>query len=265
MRATLRPIAPLTLAAALVAGLLAASPAPAAAGTAETMEASLLTWINRDRAARGLRPLYRHGKLIDLAGDRAAVLASKGVLSHTAAGSLSSQLGARGIQWWSYGENLARTSVTWGSSAASSVYALWKASPTHWANMMSRTFNYIGIGVAYRSASRTTYAVIVFTESVDQTRPWARMTGSTRSGTTVTWTWTGADRLLQTHTSGLRDFDVQYRTGWGSWVNLRTDTTATSLRLADRPRGTSVALRVRSRDRRGYHSDWSAELRVAIP
>jgi uncharacterized protein YkwD len=265
MCAALRPIAPLALALVLVGGLIAVAPAPAAAGTAETMEASILSWMNRDRAARGLRPLYRHSKLIDLAGDRAAVLASKGLLSHTAAGSLTYQLSTRRIQWWSYGENIGRTTAAWGSTAASSLYSLWKASSPHWANMMSRTFNYVGIGVAYRSSTRSTYAVIVFTESVDQTRPWARMTDSSRSGTSVTWKWTGADRLLQTHTSGLRDFDVQYRTGSGSWVNLRTDTTATTLTLADRPRGTSVALRVRSRDRRGYHSDWSAELRVAIP
>jgi uncharacterized protein YkwD len=265
MRPLLRPLAPLTLALVLVTGLLAVSPAPAAAGTAETMEASILAWMNRDRAALGLRPLYRDARLADLAGDRAAVLAGKNVLSHTAAGDLSAQLSSRKIQWYRYGENLGWTSWPWGTQAATSLYGMWKKSSPHWSQMMSSRYNYVGIGVAYRSASKKTFASIVFTESIDQTPPAARMLTASRSGTTVTWTWQGWDRRLQTHTSGLRDFDVQYRTGWGSWVNVRLDTTATSLTLRDRPRGTSVALRVRSRDWRGYHSTWAPELRVSIP
>jgi hypothetical protein len=201
----LRPLGPLVLAVLLAAATFAvAAPAPVSAGTADTMEAAILESINRDRTARGLRPLYRHYKLVDLAGDRAAILASKKVLSHTAAGNLSSQLAA-------------------------------------------------------------TYGVIVFTESVDQTRPSAKVSGSSRSGTTVTWTWTGHDPRLQTHTAGLRDYDVQYRVGTGSWALIRDNTTATSLTLTDRPRGTTVSIRVRATDRRGNIGAWSGEVRVSIP
>ena len=35
--------------------------------------------------------------------------------------------------------------------------------------------------------------------------------------TTSRWSWNGYDPRLQTHTAGLRDFDVQYRVGYGSW------------------------------------------------
>ncbi|MCI0343895.1 MAG: hypothetical protein L0221_00440, partial [Chloroflexi bacterium] len=44
---------------------------PAAAGTAETMESSILAWLNNARAARGVPPLAVRGDLMDLAGDRA--------------------------------------------------------------------------------------------------------------------------------------------------------------------------------------------------
>jgi uncharacterized protein YkwD len=259
-----RSFLPLLAVAVVLAGSLSvASAAPARAATTADVEASILSLMNSDRMARGLRPLYRHTKLIDLARYRAGVLASKNVLSHSAAGSLSAQLQARGIQWYSYAENIAMTSW-WSSSLGSSFYSMWKNSPGHWANMMSTKSNYVGIGVA-RSRTGATYAVMVFTESVDQTRPVAKMAGSSRSGTTVTWSWTGYDPRLQTHTAGLRDFDVQYRVGSGSWVLVRDNTTATSLSLANRPRGTTVSLRVRATDRRGLVGAWSAELRVSVP
>ena len=260
-----RVLLPIAIAGFLVGGLLALSPAPAAAGTAGTMEASILAWINRDRQARGLRPLYRDYRLADLAGDRAAVLASKRILSHSAPGDLGAQLAARSIQWFRYGEALGVTSYPWGTDAASHLFGMWKRSSAHWALLMSSSYNYIGIGVAYRSASRETYASIVLTESVDRTPPWARMQDAGRSRTDVWWTWAGADRLLQTRTSGLRDFDVQYRLDWGRWVLLRDNTTRTSITLYGRPRGHSYAVRVRATDRRGNVGAWSPELRLTVP
>lgn len=261
-----RALVPALVAALLAAGMVVATPpARVAAGTAETMEASLLTSINKDRAARGLRPLYRDARLSDLAGDRAAILASKNVLSHTAPGDLVTQLAARRIQWYRYGEALGWTPAPWGSQAASSLYSAWKGSPAHWALLMSDRFNYVGVGVAYRSSGAKTFGSIVFTESVDHTAPTARITKASRSGTTVTWTWTGADRALQTHTAGLRDFDVQYRTGSGTWSLLRDNTTATSLTLTGRRRGTTVSIRIRATDKRGNIAAWTAESRISIP
>ena len=46
--------------------------------------------------------------------------------------------------------------------------------------------------------------------------------------------------MLQTHTAGLRDFDVQYRIDSGSWRTLRNDTTTRSLTLTDRVSRTDV-------------------------
>jgi hypothetical protein len=91
------------------------------------------------------------------------------------------------------------------------------------------------------------------------------MGSSSRSGTTVSWAWSGADTKLQTHTSGLKNFDVQYRVGSGTWTTIRSGTTAKSLMLTGRAHGHWYGLRVRARDNLGYLSSYSAELRVWVP
>lgn len=258
----------LALIASLVAALVltagpVAQPPSADAGTAETMEASLLSWINADRVARGLVPLRRHPGLVKLAGDRAATMASTGELKH--ASCLSCTLTARGIQWYMNGEVIAYTSWPWGSEAAKSMYEGWKRSSVHFGMLMSNRFNYLGVGVAYRSANRTTWGSVVLTESQDRTKPWARMASGSRSGDDVTWRWSGGDRRLQTHTAGLKNFDVQLRRDGGDWRTIRTGTTATSLTLRDRVHGHYYTLRVRARDNRGLVSKWSSGIRIWVP
>ena len=235
------------------------------AGTAESMESQLLASINSYRTARGLRPYYLHWQLIDLAGDRAAIMAANNTLSHTIAGCLPCQLASRSIQHYSDGEAIGETGLPWGSQAAASLFNAWKASSAHWDILMSATYNYVGIGVAYNATYRTTYASIVMTEAIDQSRPWSRMTSAHASGTTAAWTWTGGDTLLQTHTSGLRSYDVQYRVDSGAWATIRTGTTGSSLTFPSRPHGHWYGLRVLSRDNGAYVSLWTAELRVWIP
>lgn len=266
-----RPIAaiPRLLLVALVAASIGtgvgpiAHPTAVAASTATTMESEILGWINAERVNRGLVPLRLHYALIDLAGDRAASMASIGSLQHISC--LSCTLNARGIQWYSAGEVIASNNYPWGDQSAKVIFNSWMGSSSHRAVLMSSTFNYIGIGVAYRSANASTYASAVLTESKDQTRPWAKMTSVSRSGTTVYWAWTGADTKLQTHTAGLWNFDVQYRVDGGSWTTIRSGTTAKSLSLSGRAHGHYYGLRIRSRDYRGIVSYYSGELRIWVP
>ena len=239
-----------------------AHPAPVSASTADTMEAQLLTLINDARSKKGLVPLRKWAKLADMAGDRAATMARNRTLAH--ASCLSCLFNSYGVQWYSIGEVIAASTYPWGSQSALSIFNGWKASSAHWAILMSSNFNYIGLGVALSSTGKT-YAAGEVSESRDHTRPWARMNGSSRSGSTVSWSWTGADTKLQTHTSGLKNFDVQYRVGSGTWSTIRSGTTAKSLSLGSRAGGHYYGLRVRSRDNRGYVSGWSAELRVWVP
>ncbi len=278
-----RTTSPLALLVSLaLAGLLAiagagfAAPALAAtsgatasstsASAPSSFENTLFGWINRDRVARGLRPLRMDGRLNDLAGSRAANLAAANVLSHqVAGGNIGTTLSAWGMQWYRWGEAIGMTSYPYTTTAAGYLYGMWKHSAEHWALLMSTSFNYVGVGVAYRSSNRTTWASIVLTESLDHTRPGARMTGSGRSGTTIWFGWRGWDPLLQTHTAGLRNFDVLYRVDSGTWRLIRSGTTGRSISLAGRAHGHSYAVRVRSRDNRGNLSYWSSSLRVWVP
>ncbi len=240
------------------------APGQVRAGTAETMESHLVGWINSSRAKLGLHALRVHPGLTQLAGDRAATMARTGVLSHTIAGCLSCSLSARGIQWYSDGEVIAENTYPWGDQSALALFNWWKGSSMHWGLLMSRTFNYLGVGVGYRSSNRMTFGSVVLTESVDQTRGWSHMASGSASGTTVAWSWSGGDLWLQTHTAGLRNFDVEYRLDYGTWSLIRSGTTARSLSLTGRANGHHYSVRVRSRDWRGNVSGWSAEISVWV-
>lgn len=240
-----------------------AHPTDVAASTASSMESQILGWVNAERSKRGLVPLRLHSGLVSLAGDRAAQMASTGVMAHPSC--LSCVINARGIQWYGVGEVIAYTTWPWGSQAAKSVFNGWKGSPGHWNLLMSNQFNYIGFGVAYRSANGATFAAGVLTESNDRTKPTAKMKSGSRSGTTVSWTWTGADVKLQTRTSGLKSFDVQYRVDKGAWKTVKSGTTAKSLSLSSRVHGHWYGLRVRARDGRGNLSAYTAEKRIWVP
>lgn len=247
-------------------GPAAAAASTAATSTADSMAASVLSWLNRDRAARGLVPLRSWTALRALATDRATRMASLGTLSHAAGGgNVGTALTARGIQWYGFGDIIGASGYTWGSQAASNIYGLWTGSSTHRSIMFSARYNYVGVGLAYRSATGTTYASVVFAESVDHTPAAARNGTLSRSGTTVRFAWSGYDPRLQTHTAGLRSFDIQYRVDGGTWRTIRNDTTATALSLSDRPRGHWYGFRVQAADRRGNLSRWTTESRIWVP
>ena len=253
------------LSAAMLAGFFTvSSPAPASAGTTST-ERAVLSWINADREARGLRAFRPWTTLNDIAGMRAKRMAAANVMSHTISGNLASQLKGDGVRYYSKGENVAYTSMYSGRDAARHIYRMWKASSIHWAQMMSRKFNYIGVGLSYRSSNGRTFAALVFTESPDHTRPKASIIGKSRSGNDITWRWRGSDVRLQTHTSGFRDFDIQYRVDGGSWNLVRNNITATTLTAKDRAGGHTYFLRVRGRDKAGNVGVWSAASKLAVP
>lgn len=252
-----------TLIAALVATAFAA---PASAATsASTAEAMIIGWVNTSRVEAGLRPLRGDGDLAYISGVRASRMASNNILSHTIGGDLYDQLKYRDVQWYRYGEAIGWSGSAWTVDAARALYRAWMRSAPHRALLMSSRFNYIGLGLAYRSANGRTYGSAVMTESLDHTPVIARVTGASRSGDDVSWTWNGYDPRLQTHTAGFRDFDVQYRVNSGDWRTIRNNTTGKSLVLRDRPHGRYYAIRVRGTDRRGNVGAWTAQSRIWVP
>ena len=252
--------------AAIIAGLLLATLAPTASAAITTNEARIIGWINADRADAGLRPLRGWGKLHAVADLRAGRMASAGRLSHSVGGDLGRQLRARNIKSWMWGEDIAVTSYPKGLEAAKSLFRAWKGSPSHWALIMSKRFNYVGIGLAYRSSSRQTYASLVFSESPDHSGARSAVTsGQLKGGNDIAWSWRGWDLPLQTHTAGFANFDVQYRVGWSAWKTIRTRSTSTSWTAWNRAKGQSYAIRVRGRDRAGNVGPWSSESRIRVP
>ena len=191
-------------------------------------------------------------------------MAAKGQLTHDSVdGSACAAMTKRSIYWYRCGEDIGWT-TGWGTTTAKYIYKLWRHSPGHWALMMSSHFNYIGIGVARRS-NGTTYASIVFLEGPDRTGPIARMKTRTVSGRNIRFTWSATDPRLQTHTAGVKNYNVELRVDDGAYVQIRTATTKTSLSLLHRQRGHWYTVRVQARDRRGNLSAWSHGLRAWVP
>ena len=248
--------------------LSAADVTHAATGTSvlTSARASLQTWINRDRAAAGLRPLRLDVRLRQLAGERADWMAAHEQLSHlTVDGTVSEAYATRAIAWYLAGENVGYSTSPGALAAASATYAMWRASPTHWAQLMSANYNYLGIGLATTASGGATYASIVLLEGPDRTAPVARMRTKSVLGATIAFSWSGTEPLLQTHTAGLRDFNVAYRVDSRAWVQIRSATLATTLVLRNRAHGHWYAIRIQARDWRANLSPWSAALRVWVP
>jgi uncharacterized protein YkwD len=251
----------------LVAASLAAAPPPAAAASTTAAVASeLLVRTNLDRAARGLRPLRGDPRLAAIGRERAANLASSAYFTHVAAGgSLTPRLEQAGVQWYAWAEDIAWVSGGLSSTTAGRTFDAWKQSPSHWDVLMSATLNYVGFGAVLRASDGRVFVSAVLTESPDHTAPRGRMTRATRAGTTLEFSWTGYDPLLQSHWAGLRDFDVWYRVDEGAWRRIREDTTATTIRLAGRASGHRYWLRVQPRDRAGNVGPPSTALSIWIP
>jgi uncharacterized protein YkwD len=270
----------LVASAALVAGLVfTAGPAPATAtvataiatdadtttATAADTTASIIASMNAGRTASGLVGYVAWSALADLAAERVAKMAAVGRLSHDIAGEdIGDSLTSRGISWMGYGEIIAKSPFPFGGDAASNVYEMWKASPGHHAIMFSGTYNYVGIGAA-QSADGTTWVAAIMTESRDHTAPVARNRSLTRTGRDLVYTWSGFDPQLQTHTAGLRSFDVQMRRDGGTWRTVRDNTTRTRAFFPDRARGHWYGFRVQAADRRGTLSRWTSEIRIWVP
>ena len=258
----------LSLAAAVAAIALlgvgpVAHPAPVAASSLGAIATTILGWINAERTKRGLVPLRVHPGLMQIATARAATMAENQVLKHPSC--VHCLFDAAGIQYYSGTEVIAWSGYSPAASPEKSLFDAWRDSPLHWGILMSKTYNYIGIAADWKSSGHGTYLAAELTESKDRTKPWAKMGTASLSGTTASWTWTGADTRLQTHTAGLKNFDVQYRVDSGTWSTIRSGTTAKSLSLGSRAGGHCYSLRVRSRDNRGYVSSYTSAVTVCVP
>lgn len=154
------------LAALLAAAMLSASPAsaaracqsasasPASASKRSVVRATLCL-LNNERSKRGLRRLRLSKRLSRAASRHARDMARRKYFSHQSFSGADFVQRIRRTGYlhsarsWSVGENIA-----WGtesSATPSSIMKAWMNSPGHKANIVSRSFTEIGIGVASRA------------------------------------------------------------------------------------------------------------------
>jgi uncharacterized protein YkwD len=277
-RAAARAVTTL-VAMAMGAGLLAAAPAATAVAASLTvsgdvstpppaalasLRADLLRAVGSDRHAAGLRVLREDPVLDAVAEARAERLAGASEFSHAAAGpGILTEVESTGIDPHGAGEVLGWSAVPGSSAALDHIRQMWLASPPHRAILLTTADNYIGVGVATHGA--VTFATIVVAETRDRTAPVVRLDEPRVDGTTVTFSWSAADPLLQTHTAGLRSVTVEVREDAGPWTVVRPAQGASSIRLRDRASGHTWSVRIRARDGAGNVSRWTAPRSVDIP
>ena len=122
------------------------------AGSVRASERVTFCLINRERTTRGLRALRRN-KRLDLASRRhARTMAARNFFAHgNFVGRIRSAKYLRGARGWRLGENIAWGSGVLGTPAE--IVDAWMHSSGHRANILSRGFREIGVGIAYGTPS----------------------------------------------------------------------------------------------------------------
>ncbi len=246
-----------------VAALLLPAAVPVAASTDPSVtgaEAAALTYANKERAERGLRPLRLDGRLQVIAHDRAETMSSENQLSHDQAdgNNVFDLLTAAGITRYGAGEIIAYNYTSGYTASASAAIQQWIKSSAHYAILMSANYNYVAFGMAANASGRR-YWSGVFIKGPDRTAAWVKLSSPTKqyyssTRTRVIFRWSGADTVLQVLTSGLRYYEIGRRSDGGDWVSYPA-TRNTSLSTTW-PRGHTYQFRVRTLDWAGNRSGW---------
>ena len=123
-------------------GLTGCFPDRSSAPASDPFVQELYNRLNYDRSTVGLGPLTRSPKLENNAGSWAWQMAARNSLYHQNLGAL---LGTSDYNaYYTLGENIL---VGPGSMSPASIEGAWRSSPPHWANIASRSFNVVGIGI----------------------------------------------------------------------------------------------------------------------
>ena len=140
----------LLVSAALTAPWLASTGSPASPPEAEAasltpalshFDTRLLDDMNRARASRGMRRLALVAGTTDIAHRWSCHMARYDVLAHNPG--LRSALSTHGSpDWTTYGENIARQPVAYG---ADRLFRRYMSDPAHRANILDRSYRYVGL------------------------------------------------------------------------------------------------------------------------
>ncbi len=127
----------------------------------KALEQKVIELVNRQRAAAGLSPLAANWELCRVARYKSQDMIDKNYFSHQSPtyGSPFRMMEDFGIRFTAAGENIA-----YGQRSPEEVMNSWMNSPGHRSNILSRTYNQIGVGVA-KKANGTYYWTQMFIKS----------------------------------------------------------------------------------------------------
>jgi uncharacterized protein YkwD len=251
----------------LPAGMSLGADGPSAV---ERAEWSVLSEINRVRENQGLAPLRMAGGLRAVAEDRSLSMRRLDYFAHVSPGGVDAgdMLRARGVPHRSWSEVIGWTTSMDVEIGSRWMVDWWKNSPGHRAVILSRAYNYAGVGIV-RNGGTILWTVVVASQP-DHTPPITGFYSSSASRqallaadqrTTVHW-W-GRDRRLSTRTAGLHSFTIQHRREGGRWHTVRRRISAKQASFA-LPSGTHY-FRIKARDNRGNVGHWKGPLQVVVP
>ncbi len=267
----IRRLASLTIAAVL--GLAILAPAAVAATTPEPVSAAAITAaekqmvaaLNADRTALGLVPVQVDVRLMAIAKERSVDMATKGYFSHTQPDgrNVFDIVRAAKITWFKVGEIIAWNNYPIDSTA-SAANRQWMNSPGHKAIVISKDFNYVGVGVALGPDGRKLWTA-VYMKGPDRTGARATVSGAAlRTGPTTATryaklTWSGYDPRLQVLTAGFANFTVERRMDGGAWTTAVASTmsTYTNFKVLI---GHVTEFRIAGRDKNGNQGAWSVKV-----
>ena len=267
----------------LPAATMASGPVPQGIQAAEW---KVLAHMNDVRAHHGLKPLRMAGRVRVVARDRSRSMKRLNYFGHVSpsGSSAGTMLRQRGVQHRLWGENIGWTvhmDLDWG---AKWMVDWWKQSPPHRKAMLSRDYNYAGIGIA-RKGPKLLYTIVFVNRTKHNAfrkasyrkgsggdrkatvkgtirTPKARVdrNRTTKSRRDVTVRWRAGERPERA--VRLRGFTIEHRPPGGSWKTVLRRTTQQRVSFDLNPG--MHGFRVRAQDRSGNSSEWQGPLRLRI-
>jgi len=237
----------------------------------QAAEWRVLKQVNQVRARHHLAPLRMAPRARDVAQDRSSSMRNQGYFGHVSPSGLTAgkMLSYRRVRYSYWGEAIGWTVYFPLGQGADWMVNWWKNSPSHRSLILSKRFNYAGVGVVRRGVK--TWYTIVFTNQADHTPPVAGIrrvysglavaaVGSAPRGVAVRW-W-GRDPRLATRTAGMGRFTVMFKREGGRWRTIYRDTRKRHVRM-NLPPG-RYRFVVRARDRAGNWGGWQRPLIVNV-
>jgi uncharacterized protein YkwD len=262
-----RRLASLALAAVLGVAILAPGAAVATTTTVDeaaltSAESAMVAALNLDRTSHGLVPVRIDVRLMAIARARSDDMVANDYFSHVQpdGGNVFDILTAQHITWYTAGEIIAWNGMSMDTTASAANYQ-WTNSPSHYAIILSTSYNYVGVGLAVDPVTEKKVWTAVFLKGPDRTPARATVytpkvvAGPTAATRYAKLSWTGYDVKLQVLTSGLSSYSVQRRIDGGLWANVLVGTTlhSTTVKMY---LGHLYEFRFVARDRAGNHGTW---------